>query len=158
MAAHTLDLDRLLWVPGARKHFDLWTPPVRPLLSIEDITKEALRLLSGSLQFRRSFAIPVFDERAEPSDHFCVDTLDGGRPFDSRRNLYPAAAHISNMVIERGLRAFHVLPAIPIIPGVHDYESVVCVDAGSGIAMRGVRAYNIDQNQTFVRLEIAGHA
>jgi len=51
VAAHTLDLDRLLWMPGARTIF---LPPVEtfeldPLAAI--YTREALRILQNNLTF-----------------------------------------------------------------------------------------------------------
>lgn len=63
LAAQTLDLDRLLWVPGQRTYFDLWTPE-EPLPEwFNAYTREMLRVFTNNLgiaqRINRSYDGPL---------------------------------------------------------------------------------------------------
>lgn len=51
--AMVLDPERLLWVPGKRSYFDIAQPA--PLLSVDWITIESMKLLSNEIKFMADF-------------------------------------------------------------------------------------------------------
>jgi hypothetical protein len=107
----SVDLDKLLWVPGERTYFDLWSD--RPGLSTDWIVKEALRLLEGQLQivnlFNRTYDVGinatrmgdsiVVRQRVKVANRTCgveVFTSDHISKQDySRRYLEPAVSALA---------------------------------------------------------------
>ena len=61
-AGLAVDPEQLLWEPGKKVIFDLWTPPSNTILTVGQITREALRVLQNNLEFTHRVNL-TYDEK-----------------------------------------------------------------------------------------------
>jgi hypothetical protein len=154
-AGHVLDVERLLWVPGARTFF-LPSPRSAPLLTIGDITRESMRLLKERFP---SLVLPELKPwggfgfgPTEGDVMFGVDAWVGPTEvIRSNSHIVPKVACLADRLKRQPLKQAHELPI-----GIAGVEAVVVRDAGSGLALRGSKFYDADSGRFRIRIEYAG--
>jgi hypothetical protein len=192
VGAATLDLDKLLWIPGTKTIF---LPPTgeHGIVSVDWITRETLRLLKNNLQFAGNVN-RLYDEtpsaRAGESvrlriprrfevnkgvqlrpQYLCDDTkiatfqglgieldaevVDATIPHTRndvrRRVLEPAASLLTKEILDRDITLF----AKPELPRCAD-EACVVTHKASGLALRGLRAFDLASDAMRFRLDLVG--
>lgn len=178
--APALDLDKLLWVPGERTIFLPPPPVINELVSVDWMFAEALRLLKTQLTavagFNRPFddvrlgdavrvPLPVRFDPARPTPAWPTKTVTLDRQYHcqidmgdvrglnraqiSQGYLEPHMAWMAKRLREAGVNVFG---ALPLPAGVDE----AYVAASDHVALRAVKGYDLEHDDTFVRFDVLG--
>lgn len=135
-----LCLPEVEWVPTAPTS-TLAGPRTKTLTDIAEITTELLHQMALRLPNLRGRFVPgvyQIGHESMTSQWNAVTMLDEGTGVDVTENLVPAAKGLARAIGDQRLDVFGALQVN--IPGV---DAVVATDERSGLAVRGIRMYDI---------------
>lgn len=136
------------WVPTA-----IAAPLQADLSTLDGVTAEVLRLMTQRIDGFRAAFIPgqhTLGERGMTHQwHVQMTPRSSVYEVDSRRDLEPAAAYLAQEA-----RDWHQFGALPI--ALFGAEGALAVDGVTGIAVRGIRQYDVQTDMMYDRFDIFG--
>lgn len=154
-AAHTLDLDKLLWVPGEKTIF-LPTESNALFVTVSEVTRELARLLRPRLPVAPRFALAQLGDVANIGipvvmNHGLAVSVHKRFPFTSAD-----IRQMADLMVETlGSRKVYAYGTPRLMPHVEQCARVH--DLRGGFSLRGSQSYNIltDRDDTYFDILVA---